>query len=481
MKLKASFYAIICHNPSRALKIPWFVSIVLLVSSVSGAWPQEDKKTDDLKPADPDTGESTVEESTLGLLPNPFQKYGVKFAATYIGETLGNVSGGLKQGAIYEGRLNLAIDVDLQNLARLQGLTFHANLFQIHGDGLSRDNLQNYLVASGIEALPSTRLYEMWFEQKWGDKGKYDLRAGQLAADTEFINAKYTDVFTNSSLGWPAITSLNLPSGGPSPPLAALGARLRVNVNDNLTLVGAVFDGDAAGPGPGNPQLRDNNGLNFRINDPPLVLGEAQFIWNGEKGDPGLAGKFKIGGWRHFGQFSDQRFTAQGVSLASPFSSGMPANLSGDFGVYSVFEQRLYRVGDDVDRGIGIFARVSSSPSDQNLIDLYADGGIEFVGLSDKRQKDKFGIAFGYAHVSPRAHALDVDFQQLMGPTWPLRSFESLITVVYQYEVRAGWTLQPHFQYFVHPGGGATDPLGVNPGKLLKDAAAFGLRTVLKF
>jgi porin len=463
------------------LKITWLIALALLASSAGAALAQEDKKTDDLKPADPDTGESTVEESTLGLLPNPFQKYGIKFAATYIGETLGNVSGGLKQGAIYEGRLNLAIDVDLQKLARLQGLTFHANLFQIHGEGLSRDNLQNYLIASGIEALPSTRLYEMWFEQKWGDKDKYDLRAGQLAADTEFINAKYTDVFTNASLGWPAITSLNLPSGGPSPPLAALGARLRVNVNDNLTLVGAVFDGDAAGPGPGDPQLRDNNGLNFRINDPPLVLGEAQFIWNGEKGDPGLAGKFKIGGWRHFGGFSDQRFTAQGVSLASPFSSGMPANLSGDFGVYSVFEQRLYRVGDDVDRGIGIFARVSSSPPDRNLIDLYADGGIEFVGLSDKRQKDKFGIAFGYAHVSPRAHALDVDFQQLMGPTWPLRSFESLITAVYQYEVRAGWTLQPNFQYFVHPGGGATDPLGVNPGKLLREAAVFGLRTVLKF
>jgi porin len=47
--------------------------------------------------------------------------------------------------------------------------------------------------------------------------------------------------------------------------------------------------------------------------------------------------------------------------------------------------------------------------------------------------------------------------------------------------VRPGWTLQPNFQYFVHPGGGATNPLGTNPGKLLKDAAVFGLRTVLKF
>jgi porin len=455
------------------------MAAVLLVASAGAAWAQEDKKTDDEKPADPDTGESTVEESTLGLLPNPLQKYGIKFAATYIGETQGNVSGGLKQGAVYDGRLNLAIDVDLQKLAGLQELAFHANMFQIHGDGLSRGNLDNFLVVSGIEALPSTRLYEIWFERKWGDT--LALRAGQLAADTEFMNAKYTDVFTNSSLGWPAITATDLPSGGPSPPLAALGARLRANVTDNLTLVAGVFDGDAAGPGPGDPQLRDNNGLNFRINDPPLAIGEVQYIWNGKKGDPGLDGKFKIGGWRHFGEFSDQRFTTQGLSLANPAGSEMPANLSGDSGIYSVFEQKLYRVGNDDDRGVGIFARVSFSPSDRNLIDRYADGGIELIGLSDKRPKDKFGIAFGYAHVSSSAHALDVDFQQLMGPNWPLRSFETLVTAVYQYEVRPGWTLQPNFQYFVHPGGGATDPLGINPGILLKDAAVFGLRTVLKF
>ena len=455
------------------------LAALLLVISASGTFGQENKKTDDSKPADPDTGESTVQESTLGLLPNPFEKYGIKFAATYIGETLGNVTGGLKQGAVYEGRLNLAVDADLQKLVGLHYLTFHANMFQTHGDGLSRSNLQNFLVASGIEALPSTRLYEMWFERKWGTT--LALRAGQLAADTEFMNAKYTDIFTNASLGWPAITSINLPSGGPSPPLAALGARLRANMTDNWTVVAAIFDGDAAGPGPQDPQLRDNQGVNFRINDPPLILGEIQYIWNGKKGDPGLEGKLKLGGWRHFGEFADQRFAAQGISLASPLSSGVAASFSGDNGIYSVFEQKIYRVGKDDDRGIGIFVRVSSSPSDRNLIDLYTDGGIEFVGLSDQRPKDKFGIAAGYAHVSSRARALDRDFQQLMGSTWPLRSFESLVTAVYQYEVRDGWTLQPNFQYFVGPGGGATNPVGSNPGKRLNNAAVFGLRTVVKF
>jgi porin len=463
------------------LKVKWLIAIALMAFSASSAIAQEDKKTDDDKPADPDTGQSTVEETTLGLLPNPFEKkYGIKFAATYIGETLGNVSGGLKQGAVYDGRLNLAVDVDLQKLAGWQQLIFHANMFQIHGDGLSRSNLQNFMVVSGVEALPSTRLYEIYFEQKWG-KDFASLRLGQLAADSEFQNSKYTDVLTNASTGWPGISSVDLPSGGPSPPLAALGARLRLNLTDHLTLLGAAFDGNAAGPGPGDPQLRDPHGVNFRINDPPLVLGEMQVAWNSKKGDPNLAGTWKLGGWRHFGEFSDQRFTVAGVSLASPLSTGLPASLQGNFGIYTILEQKLYRVGNDDDRGIGVFGRIYSSPSDRNLIDLYADGGVELIGLSDRRPNDKFGVAAGYARVSSRAHALDVDFLGMLGPGWPLRSFETLLTAVYQYEVRAGWTLQPNFQYFVHPGGGATDPLGPNPGRPLKDAAVFGLRTVLKF
>ena len=39
---------------------------------------------------------------------------------------------------------------------------------------------------------------------------KLALRAGQLAADTEFMTAKYTDVFINASLGWPVGLSLNI-------------------------------------------------------------------------------------------------------------------------------------------------------------------------------------------------------------------------------------------------------------------------------
>jgi porin len=210
-------------------------------------------KEEDHKPTDPDTGASTLSHKTLGLLPNPFERCGVKFSATYISDAMANATGGLRPGATYKGWLNLAIDVDLAKLAKLDGkldgLSFHANVFQIHGRGLSRNDIGNLMAVSSLEALPTTRLYEAWFEQKFGGD-KYSVRAGQLAADTEFITAKYTDALVSATFGWPTITVINLPSGGPAPPLAAMGARLKAELNSHVTFLAAIFDGDAAGRAP---------------------------------------------------------------------------------------------------------------------------------------------------------------------------------------------------------------------------------------
>jgi porin len=155
--------------------------------------------------------------------------------------------------------------------------------------------------------------------------------------------------------------------------------------------------------------------------------------------------------------------------------------LNGNAGVWAVLEQQIYKVPNSDDRGIGVFARVSGAPSDRNLIDRYADAGIELIGLDNKRPDDKFGVAVGYAHVSKWARQLDLDFQRLVLPSWPVRSFEGLVTAVYQYQIRDGWTAQPNFQYIIHPGGGATLPLGPRAGTHLKNAAVLGLRTTLKF
>ena len=145
---------------------------------------------------------------------------GYTVQSTYIGETLANLSGGLRQGAIYEGRLETTVDVDLEKLVHLPGLTFHADGFSIHGTGLARYYLGNLLPEdSFIEALPTVRLYELWLEQKLAD-GKLALRGGLLGANSDFTTSKYALLFVNSTTGWPTIFGADMPSNGPAYPLS---------------------------------------------------------------------------------------------------------------------------------------------------------------------------------------------------------------------------------------------------------------------
>ena len=94
----------------------------------------------------------------------------------------------------------------------------------------------------------------------------------------------------------------------------------------------------------------------------------------------------------YFPLFNDQRIDTLNLSLASPASSGIAARLRGDFGVYGVIDQQIYRpLGGDAESGIAVFSRISASPSDRNLVDFYVDGGIVFSGMIAGRPNDKFG------------------------------------------------------------------------------------------
>jgi len=402
--------------------------------------------------------------------------WGVMFSATYIGEALGNASGGIRRGAIYAGRLDLGADVDLDRLMGWSGATFRANVYQIHGDGLSRDYIGNLMLVSGIEAFPATRLYEMWIEQSLFE-GKLFVKVGQQPSDLEFIDSKYDDIFVNSALGWPGITGVILPSGGPSPPLAVPGIRIKALLSDQITAYFAVFNGDAAPPGPDDPQLKNRYGLSLRVGDPPWFIGQVKYGFKLAS----LLGSITGGAWYHMGTFDDQRFTAQGVSLADPGGSGEPANLRRNQGVFAVYEQKLTRSTLDPEKGIGIFARASVSPSDRNLVSFYLDGGVQVTGFSELRPKDKIGVAITYARISDGARQFDRDVQIFTGIASPVRDYEAVLEVTYLAEVKAGIAVQPVFQYVAHPAGGAVDPNDATQTRRIKDAAVFGVRTTINF
>ena len=249
-----------------------------------------------------------------------------------------------------------------------------------------------------------------------------------------------------------------------------------------------MFNGSAARPGDGDPQTRDNHGLAFRVNDPPWLIGQVRFDYDIDLGGRVLPGNFTPGAWRHYGEFDDQRFTAQRLSIADPDGTGIPAKLRGNYGIFAVVEQVLYRPSSVTEKsvsaslpGITAFGRVAYSPPDRNLIDLYLDGGIGFVGFTPGRPLDRFGVAVAYMRISKAARALDVDTQFFSGLASPVRSNETLIEMIYEAHIKPGWLLAPYFQYVFRPSGGIPNPNDPSGLSRIGDAAVFGLTTTLRY
>jgi porin len=405
--------------------------------------------------------------------PAGFRKWlgerGVVYGLEYTNDVLANVHGGLRRGTIDQGKLQGILTVDLDKLAGLSGLTFFANFFQIHNTGrIRRDYVGGLNTIAAIEAIPTTRLSEVWFEQQFAG-GKATIKAGQLAADTEFFFSELSTMFLQSD--WPTIAAANLPSGGAAYPLSTPGVRLKVDPVKDVSLMIAVLNGDPAGPGPGDEQLRNRYGLNFRVNDPAFVIGEAQFQRNMGKKDEGLSSTFKIGVWGHFGQFNDQRYASDGTRLADPAGSGAALQHRGNVGIYAVIDQQLYRPkGGDQQSGISVYSRASLSPSDRNLISAYIDGGVVFAGLIPGRHDDRFGVGFIYAKFSDAVRGFDRDTIQFTGLPGVVRDYETNLELTYMAEIVPGWTVQPNLQFIWHPNGDAS-----------RNATVVGARSIMRY
>jgi porin len=457
---------------------------ILISSSAAIAQAAKDRHDPTPPPLDPEES-----RSVFSILPEPgpsikakrdkLQEKGIRLTGKYIGEIFTNTTGGFKPGTAYDGRFRLSLDADFEKLAGAQGLVLHASALQIHGRGIDLLYVGSLMPPSNIEASRATRLYELWLQKDFSD-GLLSIRAGQIAADQEFMFPIWATLFINGAFGWPVYAATNLPDGGPAYPLASTGVRVAFNPNEHLTLMAAALNGDAAPPmglfGNPDPQRRNPSGLNFRLNDPALLIGEAQIKYDLS----GLGGVFKLGGWRHFGSFTDQHWGVDSLSLADPNSIGIARKIHGNYGFYAILDQQI-GAGIGPGRGAGFFLRAGAVPDDRKVVSLSADAGVSFIGFMDSRPDDLFGVGFGYTKISNAARMLDYDTAYFNNTLLPIRSAEELVEVTYIAKMATGWYVQPDVQFIIQPGGHIPDPRDPTGTLTLRNSLVFGLRSLIRF
>jgi porin len=418
-----------------------------------------------------------------GLRP-ALAKYGITLSLVEQSEVLGNVSGGTKRNADYEGLTTGTLQIDTAKAFNWQGGLFNASAFQIHGESLSANTLDNLQTVSGIAAQPTTRLWELWFQQTLGNTG-YDVKIGQQSIDNEFMVSANSLLFLNTMMGWPLVPSDDLYAGGPAYPLSSLGIRLRGQVIPNVTgLLGVFNDNPPGGSFDDDSQLRgaEKYGLRFNFNTGALIIGELQYALNPPPSDPkatstGLPGTYKIGFWYDTAKFPDQRYDTDGNLRA--VTGGDPRLDSGNFSIYAVGDQVIWQPDPSGPRALSVFARLMGAPGDRNYIDFSVNAGITLKAPFQGRDNDTVGLGFGVGNVSSGYRAYASDYAAVNSGYNPVPTTETFIEATYQLQIAPWWTLQPDFQYIFNPGGGIANP--VNPLEKLQDEAVFGARTTITF
>lgn len=370
---------------------------------------------------------------------------GVVFDFFYISDLEANPSGGMQQTEAGWPRIRGTIDVDFDRLIEWQGLSFHATGLWQSGANLGA-KIGTLANPSDLVSAHATRLDSFWLQQLFFNQ-KLRIRAGQLAGLDFYGNQEYGGSWLIEPMGY-AFGNLFSTVYESFNPAGTPGVEARFAPLRSFYLKSAVMAGNR------NPYQQDPTGFHFQIRDTPDFLFEAGYLTNQTDGNAAPSrklypGEYKFGGVYNGGKFSDP--------------SGHES--SGNYLIYGMASQALFRSQPGSNRGLDATLGFDWSPGDVNRENSQITAGARFNAPFSRRPKDRLACAFVYSKISDAFSAFGV----LLGKT-PLGS-EKAFELNYSLQVTPYFLIQPVFQYYVDVGANSSLP----------NAPVLGFRTKVIF
>lgn len=401
---------------------------------------------------------------------------GIDFEFYYVASMPWNTHGGIDTGPAYQGALLATLDLTSEKLIGFPGGHLHWGNLWLHGEDHYSDNhIGDLNKVSTIDFPGGLRMLDLWYEQRFL-RDMVSLKLGQLVVDNDFVVPEFYNSlgylqFVNQTWFYPTL-AFNVwdmpmyPVGDhalTSTPFGALGARLRIDPVDRFYLQAAVYDG--------MPNVSSSY-VDIRLDsdEGALAYFEVGYKINQKKGDSGLPGNVKFGGYLHTDDFYDN----EDVILSFVGLSSGTKTHSPNYGLYFLADQTLYlEQGKEgpARQGLAGFFRLCDAPSDRNLTQFEIAGGLVYRGLLPGRDYDSLGVAASYLEMSEDIAEAQRTVNQLVPGLFEPVDYEGLLEVTYRAQMTAWWAVIPSFQWVMHPGGSGEIP----------DAYAFVLLSTLRF
>ena len=400
---------------------------------------------------------------------------GISLEFFYIGSNPNNLSGGIKTGSVYQGALFMSMDVDSSKALGYAGGTLHVSGEWLNGEKPFSDKyIGDYNHVNLVDFANRERILELYYQQKLFNDN-LSIKAGELCIDSDFITPVYYASFgdftlLNQTFFFPSLPYglFSLPylpkttQGLSTAPLSTPGVVIKTQASDNLAIQVGAYSGT---PDQGN-------GLQFDLSRDQglLAFAEIGYQINPGTNNPGLGGSYKLGGYYDTTSYPD---SYNSIFYASGLSSSLETH-HGNYGGYILAEQQLYLEngkGDPARQGLIGFFRSLAAPANRNLTELELDGGLIYRGLIPTRNWDSLAIAYSYLQFSHDIHNSQETINQMAPGSFVPVDAEQLVEVSYKVQATAWWTIQPSFQWVIHPGGSSA----------IENACAFILQTTLRF
>jgi porin len=386
-----------------------------------------------------------------------------------------NMHGGIDEGTEYQHALLLMTDLDFEKMGLWPGGRLHVSGVWLESSDLfSANHVGDFNKSNLVDFEPEFRLWEAYYEQKMFNN-RVTLKLGLMAADMDFLLPDYYSSlsninFLNQTFFFPTlIFNLYDVPGFPignhalnSSPYGALGAVLKFDVTDRCYLNYGIYDGE--------PNFDHGTDFSLSSEEGALMFLETGYRWNNLKDDAGLPGGIKLGAFYHTDDFFDVQDV---ITSFIGLSSGTKTH-DGNYGFYLLGEQMLCREhgkDDPAQQGVYSFLRFTGAPADRNLTQFGVDGGFVWKGLIPGRDWDTLGIAGSYLQMSDDIRDGQKIVNKFVPGAFVVADYEAAIEVNYKLQLAAWWTVQPSFQYAMHPGGSSQ----------IDNAWVFIVQTTLRF
>jgi porin len=402
----------------------------------------------DTPPPAPTANDGTAEEMLkkpyyltgdwFGLRPTLEQR-GVTFDLFEIFDVYGNVSGGEHQALEYFSRTRFTMDIDLNKLVGWQGAELYTSAVTQQGERFAKSKIDVYTNPSSIEGTQTTRLAEIWLQQKlFGDK--VAIKIGKIDGVAEFGLQEIGSTFMNDELNY--VTNQTFTAGMPFDPPGKPGAVISIKPLEGPILSGFYAKTGVFAGNDDNAYFEDATGTSFAIRS-PAVLG-AEIGWRTPEKSDLLPGVYKVGMHYNFGD--------------TPRFDGTVA--SSNYFIYGNASQTLRYFDAEKTRHIDAGFTLSGAPGDRNANYFEATAILRVIGSCATRPKDEVGLGF---IVSNFSHEFSDQSLSQGGPD--LGGSEKTVELTYKIQVNRWFVLQPDAQVVFDPQGnsnrGAVGILGL--------------------